>query len=115
MKIDYFFETHNDIPLEGPGDPQSTKTAWMMCKELPDKPRILVIGCGLGMQSLDLVSISDGVIIRLDTIFQFLLNCKKISILKNIDNFYLLNSSMNDIPFTENLFDMIWSKGKFTI
>ncbi len=110
--MDYFFEIHKGIPREGPGDAHSTRKAWEMCTDLPEKPKILDIGCGPGMQSFDLLSISNGWIIGLDTHFPFLLDCRKKSILnQKFNSFYSINASMHHMPFAEYGFDVIWCEG----
>ena len=42
--MDLFFEIHQDLPREGPGDDRSTAQALSMLQELPDVPRVLDIG-----------------------------------------------------------------------
>ena len=54
-----FFELHRDLPREGPGDDASTLRALGMCTELPERPEILDIGCGPGMQTLALAGATD--------------------------------------------------------
>jgi hypothetical protein len=39
--VNAFFEVHKDLPREGPGDNESTKKAYLMLRNLPEKSRIL--------------------------------------------------------------------------
>jgi ubiquinone/menaquinone biosynthesis C-methylase UbiE len=43
-----------------------------MLKDLPEKPRILDVGCGPGMQTVELAKLSDGQIVALDAHEPFL-------------------------------------------
>ena len=47
----FFFEIHQGLPREGPGDFDSTRRALALLGGLPERPRILDIGCGPGMQT----------------------------------------------------------------
>jgi 2-polyprenyl-3-methyl-5-hydroxy-6-metoxy-1,4-benzoquinol methylase len=58
--VNIFFEVHGGLPRECPGDNISTKKAYLTLKDLPEKPRILDVGCGLGMQTLMLAKLSNG-------------------------------------------------------
>jgi tRNA G46 methylase TrmB len=49
-----FFEVHNDLPREGPGDNKSTRKAYLTLPVILEKPRVLDIGCGPGMQTVEL-------------------------------------------------------------
>jgi methylase of polypeptide subunit release factors len=51
---DIFFELHQNLPREGPGDAASTLKAFRLMKNLPAQPRILDVGCGPGMQTIEL-------------------------------------------------------------
>ena len=61
-----FWEIHSGLPREGPGDTGSTTKAFSMLPALPEKPNILDIGCGPGMQTLDLLNIGDTTVVAVD-------------------------------------------------
>ena len=67
-----FWEIHHGLPREGPGDNESTRRAYLMLKDLPKKPNILDIGCGPGMQTIELARLSSGQIDALDNYQPFL-------------------------------------------
>lgn len=67
-----FYEVHSNLPREGPGDNKSTDRAFKALKNLPPKPRILDIGCGPGMQTIELAKLSCGQIEALDSHQPFL-------------------------------------------
>ena len=74
---EFFWKIHSGIPREGPGDNESTKKAYMMLKDLPENPRILDIGCGPGMQTIELAKLSGGQIVALDFYPPFLEQLKE--------------------------------------
>jgi len=67
-----FWEIHSGLPREGPGDNRSTRRAYLMLKDLAKNPRILDIGCGPGMQTIELAKLSKGEIDALDNYQPFL-------------------------------------------
>ena len=77
-----------------------------------DKPNILDIGCGSGIPTLELVSLSDGQITGLD-INQTLLNrlerkIKKAGLSARVK---IINCSILDMDFPDESFDIIWAEG----
>ena len=114
--MDIFFEMHNNIPREGPGDNRLTKEAFLSLKDLPEKPLILDIGCGPGMQTLELVRNTKGKIIAIDTHEPFLDILKK-RILKEgfTGRVEAKKGSMFSLAYRKNSFDIIWSEGAIYI
>jgi len=70
FKLEIFFEIHKDLPREGPGDNESTQKAFSFLEDLPSNPYFLDIGCGPGMQTIQLAKLIDGKIIAIDTEFE---------------------------------------------
>ena len=48
---------HNGLPRQGPGNLASTRQALELIDGLPDTPMVLDVGCGPGMQTLDLAGL----------------------------------------------------------
>lgn len=107
-----FWEIHSDNPREGPGDFQSTKEAFDMLKSVPTKPMILDVGCGPGMQTMDLSRLTDGTIVAIDNHLPFLEDLDR-KIRKNAlsDRVTALQADMCDLHFKEGSFDVIWAEG----
>lgn len=70
--MEYFHELFRSLPRAGPGDNNSTQKAFSCLKSLPSEPFILDIGCGYGVQTLELARSSKGTIIALDNYQPFL-------------------------------------------
>ncbi|UCH89988.1 MAG: methyltransferase domain-containing protein [Thermoplasmata archaeon] len=111
-KSDYFFELYTGLPRGGPGDNESTRRAYNCMENLPSEPLILDIGCGPGMQTLELARISGGKIIALDNHQGFLDKLKKDANNEKLDDqIEIRNQSMLEMDFEDGTFDIIWSEG----
>ena len=108
----YFYELFSMLPRQGPGDNESTQKAFGLMVGIPPKPYILDIGCGVGMQTIELARISNGTIIALDNHQPFLdklmEKAKKEGVAEKI---IPKNQSMLEMDFENNTFDIIWSEG----
>lgn len=114
--MDIFFELHRDIPREGPGDNNSTRKAFSLLANLPAQPRILDIGCGPGMQTIELAKVSAGSILAIDTHQPFLDELAKRAEREGVaGTISSLNKSMLDLNFELGSFDVIWSEGAIYI
>ena len=109
---DYFYELFEALPRCGPGDNTSTRRAFNAMPKVPPRPYILDIGCGPGMQTIELAKLSGGKIIALDNHKPFLDTLmEKAREEELLDNIIPKHMSMLDLDFEENTFDIIWSEG----
>jgi len=92
-----------------------TRKAFQMLPKL-DKPRILDIGCGSGITTIELARLSKGEIIGID-IYQPSLDkfTRKIEETGLSDRVRAMNCSMFNMDFTDESFDIIWSEGSIFI
>jgi len=58
--IEYIYELCETLPRSGPGDNGYTRRAFASIPLPPSHPFILDIGCGQGMQTIELAKISNG-------------------------------------------------------
>ncbi len=111
-----FWELHSGLPREGPGDNASTRKAYLMLEELPENPRILDIGCGPGMQTIELAKISNGRIDALDNHQPFLEDLKRRTEEEGVSKrINVVNGDMFALNYEENSFDLIWCEGAIYI
>jgi SAM-dependent methyltransferase len=110
--MQYFYELFEALPRCGPGDNISTRRAYNTIPKIPDQPLILDIGCGPGVQTIELAKLSNGKILALDNHQAFLdklmRTAKEESLL---DHIVPKNMSMLEMDFEEKSFDIIWSEG----
>ena len=107
-----FFKVHSGLPREGPGDPQSTRRAFACLRDLPDRPRVLDLGCGPGAQTLELAELCAGEIIAVDNHAPFIEGLRR-RVLENglADRVHPLAADMKSLPFEPDSFDLIWAEG----
>jgi ubiquinone/menaquinone biosynthesis C-methylase UbiE len=114
--MNIFWELHSNLPREGPGDPESTARAYASITNLPPQPKILDIGCGPGMQTLDLARLSQGEIIAIDFHQPFLdelvRRAQEAGLEKHIE---ARKMSMLEMDFAPEQFDLVWSEGAIYI
>jgi ubiquinone/menaquinone biosynthesis C-methylase UbiE len=77
MISEFFYELFSNIPRQGPGSNEYTRKAYMSLPNLALQPNILDVGCGSGMQTLELARISEGEITALDNYQPFLDDLRK--------------------------------------
>ena len=65
-RMDYFLQIYGTLPRAGPGSNDLTRKALEMMSDVPESPRILDVGCGPGMQTVELLKITSGVVVALD-------------------------------------------------
>jgi cyclopropane fatty-acyl-phospholipid synthase-like methyltransferase len=111
-EMKYFYELFESLPRGGPGENEFTRQAFNLMPDLPKKPYILDIGCGPGVQTIELAKISDGKIIALDNHQAFIDKLMETAREEGLeDNIIPQNMSMLEMDFDERTFDIIWSEG----
>ena len=77
-----------------------------------DRPRILDIGCGSGVSTLELARLSRGKVIGIDidqlALDKFTRRIKKAGL---TDRIRTINCSMFDMDFPDESFDIVWAEG----
>jgi ubiquinone/menaquinone biosynthesis C-methylase UbiE len=115
-QMKYFFEIYGTLPRAGPGDDASTAKAYKMIPGLPDKPKILDIGCGPGKQTLELARLSKGKITALDNHQPFLDKIARDAKAAGLSQYIeTINQDMNQMSFPAASFDLAWSEGALYI
>lgn len=114
--MNLMWEIHKDIPREGPGDNDSTKKALKMLRDLPTTPRILDIGCGPGMQTIELAKCSNGQVTGIDIHQPYLDTLESNAKAEGISGrITAKKKSMFEINYEKGSLDLIWSEGAIYI
>jgi len=114
--IELLVKLHKGLPRLGPGNTESTLKALALCKDLPPEPVILDVGCGAGAQTLALASSTMAQIIATDLFPTFLNQLEaKIQEERLEDRISIQTADMNNLPFVQDSFDLIWSEGAIYI
>lgn len=112
-ELELIIDLHKNSERQGPGSKKETLKA-LDFMDLPGnrKLKIADIGCGSGGQTITLAQNLNGQIIAVDLFPEFLneLNEKsqKLGLTEKIVTF---EKSMEDLPFNNEEFDIIWSEG----
>jgi SAM-dependent methyltransferase len=110
--MQYFYELYAGLPRGGPGDDNSTRKAFSFMRDLPLKPLILDIGCGPGMQTIELAKLSQGSILALDNYQPFLDHLMKTAEKEHVSRHIIPKlMSMHEMDFEKEMFEIIWSEG----
>ena len=113
MELDsYFYELFENLPRQGLGDNESTRRALAMMGELPAAVRLLDIGCGSGMQTIELAKNVGGTIVALDNHRPFLDQLREKAEREGLSGrIETVCGSMDSMEFEKHSFDLIWTEG----
>lgn len=110
--IEHLVALHDGLPRLGPGNAPSTLRALSLCHGLPERPNVLDVGCGTGAQTLVLASATRGRITASDFFGQFLEKLADDAEQQGLtEHIRTVQADMNDLPFDDNAFDLLWSEG----
>ena len=113
---DFFHQVFSSLPRQGPGYSEATRKAWSLIPSGPPQPNILDIGCGTGAQTRDLATLSRGTITAVDSYEPFLARLTERAEHEGLsERIRTRQASMDDLPFDQKEFDIIWSEGAIDI
>ena len=117
MHESFLFTMHEGLPREGPGSTACTKKMFSLVPGLPEYPAILDIGCGSGMQTINIARLCNKArITAVDVHPPFLTFVKKRAQTAGVsDRVRTVQASMDDLPFSPAIFDLIWAEGSIFI
>ena len=107
-----FFEVFEQLPRQGPGDPESARTALELCHDLPKSAVTLDLGCGVGGQTLQLAQWISGPIVAIDNHPPHIAQLQaKLNVAGLASRIRAEVADMASLDFQESSFDLIWSEG----
>jgi len=110
--LEIICEYYSKLERQGPGSPEITLKALSFIDNLNDQSRIADIGCGSGGQTMVLAQHTPGIITGID-LFPIFINLFN----RNVEKFNFQDrvkgivGSMDNLPFLNEEFDLIWSEG----
>ncbi|MCG6962129.1 MAG: class I SAM-dependent methyltransferase [Acidobacteria bacterium] len=112
----HFYEIYEALPRQGPGDRESTERAARLLPPLTADRRILDIGCGSGAQTLDLAQVTEAYIVAVDNHPPFVSQLARRADEAGMGGRITAQvGDMNDLPFSDGSFDVVWSEGSIFI
>jgi ubiquinone/menaquinone biosynthesis C-methylase UbiE len=108
MPESFLFTLHEGLPRQGPGSTACTQKMFSFLPGLPEIPEILDIGCGSGMQTIDLARLCSTARITVVDIYPaFLEEVNKRTIAAGFsDRIRTIRASMDDLPCDPESFDL---------
>lgn len=105
-------EYFSELKRQGPGSPKETMRALSFVGNLSNKTRIADLGCGTGAQTMVLAQNTEATITALDlyagSIDKLNATAQKLCLQNKVKG---IVGSMDDLPFQNDEFDLIWSEG----
>lgn len=114
-EMELLMQLHLNNDRQGPGGTAETHLALELCRlhaNFNRQLRVIDIGCGTGAQTLTIAEELDGHITAVDLFPEFLNRLQERACLKGLtEKITPLQASMDNLPFKEESFDLIWSEG----
>lgn len=111
-RMDYFLQLYGTLPRAGPGSTEATRRAFASIRDLPPQPRILDIGCGPGVQTVDLLRLTSGTVVALDLLPSMVARTRLAARAAGLaDRLAMVRADMLRMPLRPGSFDLVWSEG----
>jgi SAM-dependent methyltransferase len=109
---DVFWMAHDGLPRQAPGSPATTELLLRLAGALPERPRIVDIGCGTGAAAVPLALATGGEVVAVDTHRPFLdrlvVGARDAGVAERVRP---LEASMADLPLPAGSADLVWAEG----
>ncbi|MFP5072474.1 class I SAM-dependent methyltransferase [Pseudonocardia nantongensis] len=107
-----FHAAHEDLPREAPGSEETTALLLALVGELPERPRIVDIGCGTGPATLPLAAATGGEVVAVDRHEAYLRRLKARAATSGLGGRVRpIAAPMDALPLPGGETDLVWSEG----
>ncbi|MGW0531257.1 GNAT family N-acetyltransferase [Streptomyces sp. NPDC003032] len=108
---DAFFALHHGLPRQGPGSDDTTRRLLSLAGALPERPRVLDLGCGPGRAALLLAAEAGAEVAAVDLHEPFLdelrASAKERGLTGSITT---VKADMAELPYPDGSFDLVWAE-----
>ncbi|MGI5358502.1 bifunctional class I SAM-dependent methyltransferase/N-acetyltransferase [Streptomyces sp. CA-252508] len=111
---DAFFALHHGLPRQGPGSDATTRRLLSLATlagPLPERPRVLDLGCGPGRSALLLAGDTGAEVTAVDLHEPFLAELRRAADARGLgDAVRTVAADMGGLPFPDGSFDLVWAE-----
>ncbi|MFE1382172.1 GNAT family N-acetyltransferase [Streptomyces sp. NPDC058740] len=109
---DAFFALHHGLPRQGPGSDDTTRRLLGLAGPLPERPRVLDLGCGPGRSALVLAAEAGAEVTAVDLHEPFLAELRRAAAERGLDErVHTLRADMGALDaFPDASFDLVWAE-----
>ncbi|MFK4068470.1 bifunctional class I SAM-dependent methyltransferase/N-acetyltransferase [Streptomyces sp. NPDC029674] len=106
-----FFALHHGLPRQGPGSDATTRRLLSLAGALPERPRVLDLGCGPGRASLLLAAEAGAEVTAVDLHEPFLDELHASAEARGLtDSITTVKADMAELPYPDGSFDLVWAE-----
>lgn len=107
-----FWLAHDGLPRQAPGSPATTRLLLRLAGPLPDRPRVVDVGCGTGPATLLLAVETGAEVTAVDTHEPFLARLRAGADAAGVgDRVRTLAAPMQHLPLADGCADLVWAEG----